>query len=42
MKIIDGRKIRDEILESIKKEIEKLSFRPIFCDILVGNDLVFK
>lgn len=42
MKIIDGRKIRDEILESIKKEIEKLSFRPIFCDILVGNDLVSK
>jgi methylenetetrahydrofolate dehydrogenase (NADP+) / methenyltetrahydrofolate cyclohydrolase len=40
MEIIDGRKIRDEILEGIKKEVESLSFQPVFCDILVGNDTV--
>jgi len=38
-KIIDGRKIRDEVLESLKKDIESLPFSPIFCDVLVGNDL---
>lgn len=38
MKKIDGRKLRDEILENIKGEIKALSFEPIFCDILVGND----
>ncbi|MEY2671683.1 MAG: 5,10-methylene-tetrahydrofolate dehydrogenase [Candidatus Parcubacteria bacterium] len=36
--IIDGRKIRDEILEDVKKEIASLSFKPIFCDVLVGED----
>lgn len=36
--IIDGRKIRDEILSGIKKDIENLSFRPVFCDVLVGDD----
>lgn len=39
-KIIDGRKIRNEILEDIKKDLEILPFQPIFCDILVGNDPV--
>lgn len=39
MIIIDGRKIRDEILINIKKEVEALPFKPIFCDVLVGNDL---
>lgn len=38
MQIIDGKKIRDEILVKIKKEIETLSFQPVFCDILVGDD----
>jgi methylenetetrahydrofolate dehydrogenase (NADP+) / methenyltetrahydrofolate cyclohydrolase len=38
MKIIDGKKIRDEILAKIKKEVVSLHFRPIFCDVLVGND----
>lgn len=38
MNIIDGKKIRDEILFGIKKEISSLSFQPIFCDILVGED----
>ena len=37
-KIINGRKIRDEILETIKKEVGELSFRPVFCDVLVGDD----
>lgn len=36
--IIDGRKIRDEILAEIKKEIFGLSFVPVFCDVLVGSD----
>ncbi len=39
-KIIDGKKIRDELLEEIKAEVEKLPFVPVFCDILVGNDPV--
>jgi len=39
-KIIDGRKIRNEILEDIKKGLESLSFQPVFCDILVGGDPV--
>ena len=38
MKIIDGKKIRDEILEKVKKEVSELSFKPIFCDVLVGDD----
>jgi len=38
MQIIDGRKIRDEILEKVKKGVQALSFKPIFCDILVGED----
>lgn len=39
-KIIDGRKIRDEILHDVAKEIKKLSFVPVFSDILIGNDPV--
>src|SRR3989338_10536229 len=35
---IDGKKIRDEILAKVKKEVTLLSFQPVFCDILVGND----
>ena len=38
--IIDGRKIRDEILQNVAKEIKKLSFVPVFSDILVGSDPV--
>lgn len=37
--IIDGRKIKDEILEEVKKEVFSLPFSPVFCDILVGNDI---
>ena len=38
MIIIDGKKLREEILEKVKKEVMLLSFQPIFCDVLVGND----
>lgn len=40
MQIIDGRKIKKEILLGLKEEIKKLEFVPVFCDILVGNDPV--
>ena len=40
MQIIDGRKIKNEILEELKKKVEALPFPPIFCDILVGDDPV--
>lgn len=40
--IIDGRKIADKILSGIKTEILSLPFRPVFCDILVGDDAVSK
>ena len=38
MAIIDGRKLRGEILSKVKKEVAELSFAPVFCDVLVGND----
>lgn len=38
--IIDGKKIRNEILESVKEGVARLSFTPVFCDVLVGNDPV--
>jgi len=37
--IIDGRKLSKEILEKVKAEIASLPFQPVFCDVLVGNDL---
>lgn len=40
MLIIDGRKIKDEMIEEIKKEVISLPFSPVFCDILVGDDPV--
>lgn len=40
MQIIDGIKIRDEILREVKKELETLPFSPLFCDILVGDNEV--
>jgi methylenetetrahydrofolate dehydrogenase (NADP+) / methenyltetrahydrofolate cyclohydrolase len=39
MQIIDGKKLSQEILGQIKKEVAELSFQPVFCDILVGSDL---
>ena len=38
MTIVDGKKIRNEILEEIKKEVALLPFQPVFCDVLVGED----
>ncbi len=38
--IINGKKIKDELLEKIKRDVEQLPFVPVFCDILVGDDLV--
>lgn len=38
MTILDGKKLREEILENVKREVKLLSFQPIFCDVLVGND----
>lgn len=35
---IDGKKLSKKILEDIKKEIKLLDFKPVFSDILVGND----
>jgi len=40
MQIIDGRKIKQEILNDLKNKVELLPFPPIFCDILVGDDTV--
>lgn len=40
MQIIDGRKIKNEILDELKVKVEALPFPPIFCDILVGDDPV--
>jgi methylenetetrahydrofolate dehydrogenase (NADP+)/methenyltetrahydrofolate cyclohydrolase len=37
---IDGRKIKDEMLEEIKNEVFQLPFSPVFCDILVGDNSV--
>lgn len=39
-KIIDGKKIRDKILLEVKEEINRLPFVPVFCDVLVGDDIV--
>lgn len=38
MIIIDGKKIRGEILAKVKREIAALDFQPEFCDVLVGDD----
>ncbi len=40
MNIIDGRKIKEDVLNKLKGEVENLPFPPIFCDILVGDDPV--
>ncbi len=38
MQIINGREIRNNILKSLKSDIENLPQKPIFSDILVGSD----
>ena len=42
MELINGKKLRDEILEKVKERVATLPFQPIFCDILVGEDSVSK
>lgn len=36
--LLDGRQIAQEILDYVKTEIAKLPFKPVFCDVLVGED----
>ena len=38
MQLIDGRKIRNTILATLKDRIAALPHTPLFCDVLVGND----
>lgn len=38
--IIDCQKIKEEILARIKSDVLSLPFSPVFCDILVGDDIV--
>ncbi|HBB54546.1 TPA: bifunctional 5,10-methylene-tetrahydrofolate dehydrogenase/5,10-methylene-tetrahydrofolate cyclohydrolase [Candidatus Nomurabacteria bacterium] len=38
MQIIDGRKLGKEILFEVKNEVAKFGFKPVFCDVLVGDD----
>lgn len=38
--IINGRKIRDDILAEVRRGVEELPFVPVFCDIIVGDDPV--
>lgn len=39
MTIVDGKKLSLDILESIKRDVATLPFVPVFCDVLVGEDL---
>lgn len=38
--LIDGRKIAKELLQKVAEEVKALPFRPVFCDVLVGDDKV--
>lgn len=38
MKILDGKKIKQEILDELKEEVSKLAIKPSFVVIQVGND----
>ncbi len=38
--IIDGKKIARKILKNLAEEIKKIPFKPLFCDILIGQDPV--
>lgn len=40
MKIINGKKLQEEILAKVKQEIKLLDFQPIFTDVLIGEDPV--
>ena len=38
--IVMGKAIAQKILDELKAEVGKLSFQPVFCDVLVGDDPV--
>lgn len=38
--IADGRKIAEQILHGLKQELAHLTFQPLFCDVLIGDDPV--
>jgi methylenetetrahydrofolate dehydrogenase (NADP+)/methenyltetrahydrofolate cyclohydrolase len=38
MQIIDGRAVRDSILAKVKQRVAALPFKPLFCDVLVGDN----
>jgi 5,10-methylene-tetrahydrofolate dehydrogenase/methenyl tetrahydrofolate cyclohydrolase len=38
MQLIDGRKIREDILKKVAAGVAALPFVPVFCDVLVGED----
>lgn len=38
--IIDGKKIADQVLEGLRLRVKALSFQPVFCDVIVGDDPV--
>lgn len=38
MQIIDGRKLAGDILKEIRDEAFRLDYRPVFCDLLVGDN----
>jgi methylenetetrahydrofolate dehydrogenase (NADP+) / methenyltetrahydrofolate cyclohydrolase len=40
--VIDGKAIAEKILSTLKSEVIKLPFTPVFCDVLVGEDPVSK
>ncbi|MFM7088258.1 MAG: bifunctional 5,10-methylenetetrahydrofolate dehydrogenase/5,10-methenyltetrahydrofolate cyclohydrolase [Candidatus Paceibacterota bacterium] len=42
MNIIDGKKIAAEVLAEVKDGVARLSFEPVFCDVLVGDDFASK
>jgi len=40
--LIEGKKIQERKFELIKKKVESLNFKPLFCDVMIGDDLVSK
>lgn len=38
MKLINGKKLSQQILSEVKRGVESLPFKPVFSDVLVGND----
>src|SRR3989344_4241096 len=38
MELLDGKKTRDQMLETLRSEVTQLPRVPLFCDIVVGDD----